>query len=321
MAPPRSRRSASSFSSTSRRAFEAPSFSLAQRLALDLQLHPAPLHLVQLGGHRVDLHPQLRGRLVDQVDRLVGQEAVADVAVREDRPAATSAESLIRTPWCTSYRSRRPRRMLIVSSTDGWSTSTGWNRRSSAASFSMCLRYSSRVVAPMQCSSAAGQHRLQHVARVHRALGLAGADDRVQLVDEQDDLPLGVLHFLQHGLEALLKLAAELGAGDQRAHVQRAKTVLSFRPSGTSPRTIRWARLDDRRLAHARLADEHRVVLGLAAEHLDDAPDLGVPADDRVQLAVLARSIGSGPGRTFRGLLVRRLGVRARHRAGCPEWW
>ncbi len=36
---------------------------------------------------------------------------------------------------------------------------------------------------------AAGQHRLDHVARVHRRLaGGAGADDGVQLVDERDDL-------------------------------------------------------------------------------------------------------------------------------------
>ena len=35
----------------------------------------------------------------------------------------------------------------------GWSTWMGWNRRSRAASFSMCLRYSSRVVAPMTWSS------------------------------------------------------------------------------------------------------------------------------------------------------------------------
>ena len=35
----------------------------------------------------------------------------------------------------------------------GSPTSTGWNRRSSAASFSICLRYSSSVVAPMQRSS------------------------------------------------------------------------------------------------------------------------------------------------------------------------
>ena len=35
----------------------------------------------------------------------------------------------------------------------GSATWIGWNRRSSAASFSRCLRYSSSVVAPMVCSS------------------------------------------------------------------------------------------------------------------------------------------------------------------------
>ena len=57
------------------------------------------------------------------------------------------------TPWWTSYFSCRPRRIAIVASTLGSSTRTFWNRRSSAASFSMYLRYSSSVVAPMQCSS------------------------------------------------------------------------------------------------------------------------------------------------------------------------
>ena len=37
----------------------------------------------------------------------------------------------------------------MVCSIDGSSTLTGWNRRSSAASFSRYLRYSSSVVAPM----------------------------------------------------------------------------------------------------------------------------------------------------------------------------
>src|SRR5882762_1601875 len=43
--------------------------------------------------------------------------------------------------------------MAMVLSTLGSSTSTFWKRRSSAASFSMYLRYSSSVVAPTQCSS------------------------------------------------------------------------------------------------------------------------------------------------------------------------
>ena len=59
----------------------------------------------------------------------------------------------MRTPWCNSYFSLIPRRMEMVSSTFGSDTMTGWNRRASAASFSTYLRYSSSVVAPMQCNS------------------------------------------------------------------------------------------------------------------------------------------------------------------------
>ena len=75
---------------------------LAQGLALDLELHPPPLELVELDRHRVDLHPQPRRGLVDEVDRLVGQEALGDVALADSVAAATSAESVIRTPWWTS---------------------------------------------------------------------------------------------------------------------------------------------------------------------------------------------------------------------------
>ncbi len=42
------------------------------------------------------------------------------VMYRSERVAAeTSAESVMRTPWCTSYRSLSPRRMPTVSSTLG----------------------------------------------------------------------------------------------------------------------------------------------------------------------------------------------------------
>jgi hypothetical protein len=54
---------------------------LLQRLALDLELHHVALHLVDLLRHRVDLDAQARCGLIDEVDRLVGEEPVADVAV------------------------------------------------------------------------------------------------------------------------------------------------------------------------------------------------------------------------------------------------
>ena len=43
---------------------------------------------------------------------------------------------------------------------------------------------------------APGEHRLEHVARVHRAFGRAGAHDRVKLVDEHQDATLGGLDLL-----------------------------------------------------------------------------------------------------------------------------
>ena len=89
---------------------------------------------------------------------------------------------------------------------------------------------------------AARQHRLQQVGGVDRALGGAGADDRVQLVDEQDDLALGGDDLGQHGLQPLLELAAELGAGQQRADVERPRRGGPSGVSGTSPETMRWAR-------------------------------------------------------------------------------
>ena len=68
---------------------------------------------------------------------------------------------------------------------------------------------------------AARERGLEHVAGIHRAFGLAGADHGVQFVDEQDDLAFVLRQVVEHRLQPLLELAAELGAGDQRAHVQR----------------------------------------------------------------------------------------------------
>src|SRR5262245_4990976 len=67
---------------------------------------------------------------------------------------------------------------------------------------------------------ASGQHRLEHVARVHRALGGSGTDDGVQLVDERDDLTFALPDLVEHSLKALFELAPVLGAGDHRAEVE-----------------------------------------------------------------------------------------------------
>src|SRR6202012_4122892 len=105
----------------------------------------------------------------------------------------------------------------------------------------------------------ARQRGLQHVARVDRAFRRAGTHERVQLVDEQDDLL--VLRDLVHDrLEALFELTAVLGARDDRGHVEREHTVVAKRLRAFSIRNELRESLDDRRLADAGFADEHWVV-------------------------------------------------------------
>ena len=117
--------------------------------------------------------------------------------------------------------------MAIVSSTFGSPTNTGWNRRSRAASFSMYLRYSSSVVAPMQRSSPRASAGFSRLAASLPPSAAPGADDRVQLVDEQDDVARRRCTSLRTRLEPLFELAAELRAGDERAHVERDRRACS----------------------------------------------------------------------------------------------
>ena len=134
---------------------------------------------------------------------------------------------------------------------------------------------------------AAGEHRLEQVRGVDRALGGAGADDRVELVDEEDDAALARLDLGEHGLQPLLELAAVLRAGEQRADVERPDLAV-LQPLGDVARDDALREpLGDRGLADAGLADQHRVVLRAAREDLDHAADLLVAADDRVELAGL----------------------------------
>ena len=81
---------------------------------------------------------------------------------------------------------------------------------------------------------AAGQGRLQDRGGVDRALGGAGADEVVELVDEEDDVAaLGDL--LHHLLQALLELAAVLGAGDQGGQVERVDLLVLAAARGPRP--------------------------------------------------------------------------------------
>ena len=132
----------------------------------------------------------------------------------------------------------------------------------------------------------ASQHRLEHIAGVHRAFARSsGTDDGVQLIDEGDDVPLGLLDLVEDGLETFLELAAVLGARDHRGQVQ-GDDPATLQGVGDVPGHHSLGQpLDDGGLADTGLADEDRVVLGTSRQDLDDATDLLVATDDWVELA------------------------------------
>ena len=138
---------------------------------------------------------------------------------------------------------------------------------------------------------AGGQRGLQQVRRVERAARRrAGADDRVDLVDEEDRLgAFGEL--LQHGLQPLLEIAAILGAGEQRAHVERIHLVFAQQLGHVAFVDAAREALGDRRLAHTGFADEQRIVLAPAAQHLDHALEFVLAADQRIDLAGLGERV------------------------------
>ena len=130
----------------------------------------------------------------------------------------------------------------------------------------------------------------------------------MQLIDEKNDLPFLLGEVVEHGLQALLELAAELRAGDERAEIERedALGLETFRNLAVDDAL--GEALDDRGLADTGLADEHRVVLGAPLQHLHGPANLVVAPDDGIELA-LRGPIGQVDGVSVERL-ARVLGVR-----------
>ena len=152
------------------------------------------------------------------------------------------------------------------------------------------------------------QRRLEHVRGVHRAFGFTGADQRVQFVDEQDDVACALGELLQHGLEPFLEFAAILRAREQRARSSASKRLFFERLGHVALDDALREPFDNRGLADTRLADQNRIVFGAAGQHLDGAPDLFVSADHRIEL-VLPRLFGE-IARVFLERVIALLGRR-----------
>ena len=128
----------------------------------------------------------------------------------------------------------------MVSSTEGSRTITGWKRRSSAGSFSMCLRYSSSVVAPTQRSSPRASAGFSMLAASTAPSAAPAPTSVCSSSMKQMICPAASVISLSTALSRSSNSPRYLEPATM-APMSSATRRLSFRPSGTSPATMRWA--------------------------------------------------------------------------------
>ena len=294
-----------------------------------LRLHGLPFVTADAGETLVDLldvwrqvgaletHPA--ACLVDEVDGLVRQVAVGDVPIGEvggvDEGLVGEADPM----------------MVLVAGAQPFEDLDGVRNRGLVDLDRLEATLERRVlleVLPVllegggadRLQLAAREHRLEDAGGVDCALCGSCADQRVNLVDEQDDVAART-DLLQHLLEAFLEVAAVPRACDKCAEVERVEVLVGQRVWHIAADDALRQAFDDGRLADTRLTDQNGVVLRAARQHLHDPLDLLGAPDDRVelplacQLGEVATELIENSGSARSVLLTRGAAGAARMRA------
>mmetsp|Transcript_90457 Transcript_90457/g.193984 ORF Transcript_90457/g.193984 Transcript_90457/m.193984 type:complete len:393 (-) Transcript_90457:756-1934(-) len=224
---------------------------------------------------------------VEDIDGLIGQEAVIDVLRRKFH---ASDQRLLTVP------------QLVVHLILPCKPAEDLNRLIHGG-----LRHGNRLEATLQrlvllhilpvllngCRAddlklAARQRWLHDVGSVHGATAAtcaASAHQRVDLVNHEDDVPLRIQNLLDNVLQALLELATVLCACQETCKIE-LYNALPFQDVGNVARSDALGEaLSNGRLSDTRLADKHRIVLLPPRQNLDGALQLLSPADKGVHCA------------------------------------
>ena len=133
----------------------------------------------------------------------------------------------------------------------------------------------------------------------------------MQFIDEQNDLTFLFGQIIEHRFETLLEFTAEFRPGDQRTHVQGQQAFAFEALRHFAVDDALRQTFDDGGLAHARFADQHRIVLGAPLQNLNGATDFVIATDDRIELALFG-ALGQIDGVFLQGLALF-LGIRIVH--------
>ena len=231
---------------------------LGQQIELGLQAFHLGLqgrNFGQLG--RIQIEP--RAGLVDQVDGLVGQEAVGDIPLAHlGRTTAHfvrngyAVEALVvRSDALQNFGGLCDRRLADI------------HRLEAALERGVLFDILAVLLEGGRADHldvAARERGFENVRRVHRAFRVARADDVMHLVDHEDDVAQA-LDLVDQALHAAFKLAAELRARDKRGQVEQVHLFIAHLKRDAPLVDADGETLGYGGLADARLADQAGVVL------------------------------------------------------------
>ena len=235
-----------------------------QRLNLDLHLQDVAVQLVQFFGLAVHFHPQPAGRFVHKVNRLIRQETVRDIAVRQ---RCRRHKGRVADPYPVVQfvlfldPAQDADRVFDRGFLDHDRLEPTGQRRvffNILAVFIQRGRTDTVQFPPRQ-------RRFDQVRGIHRTIGFTRAHQRVHLINKQDDFARSGLDLFQNGFQPLLELAPIFRASNQRAHVQRQQFFIAQGFRHITVDNAQGHALGNRGFTHAGFPDQNRVVLGPAA--------------------------------------------------------
>ena len=256
-------------------------------------------------GHRLQVHPG--PGLVDHVDGLIGQATAGNVAIRHFHGRLNGVVGdphVMVLLVAIAEPLEDVDRLVFGGGLDHHHLEAAIER----AVFLDVLAILVQGRGADALDFAAAEGGLEHVAGVDGPFGPAGAHQGVQLVDEQDGV-LGAADLVHHGLDPLFELSAVLRAGDHHGQVEHHDAAIQQQLGDVPLDYPLGESLDDGRLAHAGLAQQHRVVFRPPAEDLHGPLDFLLAADDRVELA-LAGQFGQIAAEAVQGGRLRLAGPR-----------
>ncbi len=131
---------------------------------------------------------------------------------------------------------------------------------------------------------ATSQHRLQHIAGIECTVCLTCTNNRMQLINKQDDLSITVLHILKNGFQTLFKFTTILRTCNQCTHIQCKNLLILQSVRNITIHNPLGKTFDNCSLTNTGFTDQNRVILRLTGKDTNHVPDLFITANHRIKL-------------------------------------